>query len=144
MNEIRTSIIINDNICKFLIHIHDHIIGDPDAWSVCGLMQSELEKTIQRIKFKKISTKSDESLDDKFKYLKSKYESVAEFSAIPLNNETFDGEFAFIIQNNNGKSYFLWQNFGCESIKNIEIDPEIYIDQLLRVQCEIKKWQSQN
>lgn len=137
MNQLKIPISIEDNFCNFFIKIDDQIIGNPDEWSVCGLMHMELSKTIHRLRTNSLSKKENENFEDIFKIIKSNYELTSRFSAIPLNNEIFDGEFSFIIQDNNGDNYLTWSNFNCNSINTIAIDKEFYIDQLLKIEHAI-------
>ncbi|GKS88324.1 hypothetical protein [Acidovorax sp. SUPP2539] len=123
--------------CNILIKINDHIIGNPDAWSVCGLLEQEIQITIDRLTKNNGVVVLNENIEESFNKININYEALEKFSAIPINNEIFDGEFAFIATTNQRNYLFIWKDYESKKIIGEKINFTRYIEDLEKVKKKI-------
>lgn len=125
-------------------------IGDPDVWSVVGLVQAAIDDMLERTARQALlPVVAQAPAEDLFADLAAWHRGEVRlafavagtdsrpYSALPEATELFDGEEAYLVRLEGGAARLLWRDYVSEDARAIVVDFEDWRAGWLRVREEI-------
>lgn len=134
------------------LRVHDVTFGDPDAWSLDGLVVGAVSRLTERLRAQRGEVSG--AMRDFLRALSAEavFEALHEwawdtgdwphearcpsggvevnrFQALPLATEIFAGEHAYLVLEPEGLSRFVWRDPASKAVQERAIDGELYIHQ---------------
>ncbi len=148
--DVRASSDGSHRFCQVRLDTGAGEIGDPDAWSVVGLVQAAIDDMLERTARQALLPGMAQApAEDLFADLAAWHRGEVRlafavagtdsrpYSALPEASELFDGEEAYLVRLEGGAARLLWRDYVFEDARGIEIDFEDWRVGWLRVREEI-------
>ncbi|CAM3104484.1 hypothetical protein [Stackebrandtia soli] len=131
-------------LCRVLIRTELGVVGDPEAWSVVGLVQKAVDDLVSAIERQPV-LEVPEDLDAARLFVALRMwnghgrrpaflaEDVRgglsgnDFRAIPTGAEIFDGEIAYLVRTGPARARLLWRDWATGEIREVLTAVDAYV-----------------
>ena len=146
--------------CKIILKIDRQSLGNPDEWSVAGLVADGIADMVSRLNSQSLLSEeslaflADKDKEDLFRCFYEWqwgsggfcYQGECDLStgkpeiyfALPIGAEIFDGEFLFAIRISENLGRFIWRDFGSKEIYEYFMDFGVYLERWCTTQTKLE------